>query len=276
MNDKVEVLIEGLKFPEGPVFDEKGELWFVEIKGGTLNCWNSGNRIKYDTGGAPNGLTFTNNEKILICDSGQNKLLSFNTLDEQFKTIVDNINGDTLDEPNDLAFDAKGNLLFTCPGNSRQEPTGYVCCLTKNGLLKKVITDKYFPNGICFTDEGNTLVLAETYRHRLWKGNWNADDCNWVEPEPWVEVGGPIGPDGMALGEDGLLYVAVFDTGTIKAVSPMGEIVEVFQLPGNRPTNVAFDPSGELGLVVTEAEKGLLCSIPELGSGVPLFKGEIN
>jgi hypothetical protein len=37
------------------------------------------------------------------------------------------------------------------------------------------------------------------------------------------------------------------------------------------PTNAAFDPTNRLGLVVTEAEKGLLLSLPEVGPGVTLF-----
>lgn len=276
MTAKVEILIDGLQFPEGPGFDEQGNLWFVEIEGGNLNCLSGGDRFKYDTGGSPNGLTFTESGNILICDAGQNKILLFEPVKEKFSTVVEEIDGQPLTKPNDLAFDSSNNLLFTCPGNSRQEPEGYVCCLSKDGELKKVITNKYFPNGLCFIDEGKTLVVAETYRHRLWKGGWDAESCQWIDPEPWVEVGGPIGPDGMALGEDGLLYVAVFDTGTVRGVSPAGEIEKIYQLPGNRPTNVAFDPSGELGLVVTEAEKGLLLSVPDLGSGVPLFKGEIT
>jgi hypothetical protein len=59
----------------------------------------------------------------------------------------------------------------------------------------------------------------------------------------------------MALGDDELLYVAVFD------------------LPGSNPTNVAFDPAGPLGLVVTEAERGDILCLPELGPGAHLFDG---
>jgi hypothetical protein len=36
---------------------------------------------------------------------------------------------------------------------------------------------------------------------------------------------------------------------------------------------VAFDPTGVLGLIVTEAEKGLIVSLTELSAGYPLFDG---
>ena len=38
-------------------------------------------------------------------------------------------------KPNDLAFDAVGNLIFTCPDDSRTEPTGYVAILKPDGLV---------------------------------------------------------------------------------------------------------------------------------------------
>ncbi len=85
-----------------------------------------------------------------------------------------------------------------------------------------------------------------------------------------IEVGGTIGPDGLAIGQDGLVFVAVYNARQVKAVAPDGSVARVFDLPGANPTNCAFDPSGKLGLVVTEAEKGLLLSLPELGPGLPL------
>jgi len=168
------------------------------------------------------------------------------------------VDGETLDMPNDLAFDERGNLLFTCPGNSRKEPTGYVCCANSK-RVKKIADGKFFPNGLAFSENGKTLVVAETYRHRLWLGGWDSRAEDWLEPRPWAEVGGPIGPDGMAFGHDENLYVAVYGQSAIKVVSPSGKVVRVIELHGKNPTNCAFAREG--GLLVTEAEKGELLFI---------------
>ena len=131
----------------------------------------------------------------------------------------------------------------------------------------------YFPNGLGFAEGDRVLVIVETYRQRLWRGDWDAEAMQWTNARPWANIpGGVNGPDGVALGEDGLLYVASYGTGCVKAVNVEGEIVRELLLPGRNPTNVAFDPSGRLGLVVTEAEKGMLLSLPEVGPGVPLFR----
>ena len=152
-----------------------------------------------------------------------------------------------------------GNLVFTCPGESRKEPTGYACVFMKKGSVKKITDENYFPNGLAFTKDGKSLVIAETYRHRLWRGDWDSDRGEWTNQKVWCDVGGPDGPggpDGMAFDTKGALYVAVYGTGKIKVINLDGKVVSEILLPGQNPTNCAFDLRGMRGLVVTEAEKG--------------------
>jgi gluconolactonase len=269
----INVLADHLDFPEGPAFDSSGALWCVELHGGNLVRWHDGALERFPTGGTPNGITIDAQDRIWFCDAGQNAIRRFSPEVGAWETLTDAVDGQPLNMPNDLAFDARGNLVFTCPGDSRQEPTGYVCCLTADGVTEKIADNLYFPNGLAFVDDGSTLIIAETYRQRLWRGVWDSHARRWSEVRVWAEVGGNPGPDGFALGRDRRLYVAVFGAGQIKVIAPSGEIVQLIDLPGMRPTNAAFDPSGKLGLVVTEAEKGLLLSLPELGPGSPLYDG---
>lgn len=264
-------LVDHLNFPEGPAFAPDGSLWCVELRGGNLIQMTPGQAKRFPTGGTPNGLAFDHLGRAWVCDAGQNAIRRFTPPTGVWETVVDQIRATPLNKPNDLAFDARGNLVFTCPGNSSREPTGYVCCLTPDGTLTQIAEGLYFPNGLAFMDDGLTLVIAETFRQRLWTGEWDAQRCLWLNPQPWADVGGSVGPDGMALGADGRMYVAVYGSGQVKAVNASGRIVQTYDMPGQNPTNVAFDPSGDLGLVVTESEKGLLLSLPDLGPGAPLF-----
>ncbi|NJO01722.1 MAG: SMP-30/gluconolactonase/LRE family protein [Bacteroidia bacterium] len=205
--------------------------------------------------------------------AGQNAIRRFKPKDHIFETLATHVDQEMLNKPNDLAFDALGNLVFTCPGNSRQEPTGYICALQPDGRVTKIPEHMYFPNGLAFAPFEDALIIAETYRHRLWKGHWNASALKWEDAHPWVEVGGPIGPDGMAFDQAGNLYVAIFDQAQIKQINPQGEIREVYPLSGRRPTNCAFDLSGKHGLIVTEAERGEILSLSVDQPGFPLFRG---
>ena len=270
---QVDLLAEGLSFPEGPAFDPGGDLWFVEIQGGNLAHWGDGRVEQHPTGGAPNGLAFDADGRAWVCDAGQNAIRRFDPHTAHWQTIADEIDGQSLGMPNDLAFDATGNLVFTCPGGSEDEPIGYVCCLRPDGSMTRIAEGLSFPNGLAFVEGGKSLIIVETCRQRLWQARWEAGPCRWVDPEPWALTGGDPGPDGVALGADGLLYAAIFGGGRIEVFDAGGTLAKAYELPGLRPTNAAFDPSGRLGLVVTEAEKGLLLSLPELGPGTELFDG---
>jgi gluconolactonase len=242
-------------------------LWFVEIHGGNLCRLEMDGVRRWPTGGAPNGLTVGADDRIWICDSVRNAILRFDPAAESFETICDRVDGEPLFKPNDLAFDGHGNLLFTCPGDSRREPTGYVCCRTSDGNVRKVITGKFFPNGLLCTD--GELYLAETYRQRIWVGSW--DGQAWTASDVLAQTGGAPGPDGLAMDADGLLYAAVFGAGHVAGIDP-GErkVVRTLDLPGKRPTNCAFAPASR-DLIVTEAEKRLLLRVPGVAAGRPLF-----
>jgi gluconolactonase len=272
----IDILAEGLQFPEGPAFDAKGHLWLVELKGEGIAKYAGGQMERFRTEGSPNGIVIDAQDRIWFCDAGKKAIRRFDPENQQVETVVGKVDGQPLDKPNDLAFDPLGNLVFTCPGDSRQEPSGYVCVLQKNGTVKKITTGKYFPNGLAFSQDGKTLIIAETYQHRLWKGEWNAETCEWTKAKVWAAIEGGIGPDGMAFDTKGNLYVAVFGTGKLLVISPAGKIIEEMDLPGERPTNCAFDPTGRLGLVVTEAERGLLLSIQIGQSGASLFYPMLN
>ena len=278
MPTKVNILTDGLAFPEGPVFDHDGNLWCVELKGGDVTRWREGQIERFATGGNPNGAAVDAKGRIWFCDSSDNDAIRrLDPATGEFDTLCESLDGRRLNKPNDLAFDAAGNCIFTCPHYSDDQPPSFVCCLRPDGTGSVIGEPFEFCNGLALTDDGKTLIVAETQTSRLWKGPWDADACQWLDPKPWADVAapddGPGGPDGMAFGADGVLYVAVYGGGQIRAVDADGAVVKTHDLPGRNPTNCAFDPTGKLGLVVTESETGLLLSLPNLGPGAPLFDG---
>ncbi|MHC4984567.1 MAG: SMP-30/gluconolactonase/LRE family protein [Planctomycetota bacterium] len=278
MSTHVDILADGLAFPEGPVFDHDGNLWCVELQGGDLACYHDGQITRFATGGNPNGAAVDANGRIWFCDSGDDvhAVRRFDPSTGQFETLCETASGRRISKPNDLAFDSVGNCVFTCPQYTEDQPPSFVCCLRPTGEATVIAEPFKFSNGLAFTDKDQTLIVAETQTDRLWKGRWDATACKWLDPAPWGDVEphtGPGGPDGMAFGADGLLYVAVYGSSQIRAVDADGKVVKTFDLPDQNPTNCAFDPAGEFGLVVTGAETGLLLSLPDLGPGVPLYDG---
>ena len=186
MTHEVTVLARGLNFPEGPAFAPDGTLWCVEARGGALVQWSAAGVVRHDSGGLPCGLAFDAQGRAWFCDAKQKSVRVYDPAQGRFDTVATSVNGVALNAPNDLAFDAAGNLVFSCPGDSRFEPTGSVCCLRPDGTVKTLHDALYFPNGIVFGADNRTLYVAETYGKRVWKGAWNAAAATWTNAAPWA------------------------------------------------------------------------------------------
>ena len=245
----MKTILSNLNFPEGPAVGADGALWFVELHGGSVCRLGKGgelSRFKIPNG-RPNGIAADAAGRIWFCDAGNDCVSILNPESGEIKTACDAVEGERLAHPNDLAFDMRGNLVFTCPGESRKEP------------------------GLAFSPDGKSLFIAETYKKRIWKGDWNPAALSWSNARVWAEAGGDPGPDGMAFGDDGNLYAAIFGGGAVKAFSPDGNLAKEISLGGRDPSNCAFLPDG--GLVVTEAERGELVLVETGVKPAGIFRG---
>jgi gluconolactonase len=267
-------IVSDLNFPEGPVFDFQGNLWFVEIKGGNISKWDGKNLFRFDVDGTPNGAAIDKKGLVWFCDSTRGEIRIFNPDLDCFETICNNtVDGNRLKRPNDLIFDAEGNLLFSDHADGRQEPIATICVLPAGETQAKVISSgKYFTNGLALTKDGKTLVFSETYRQQLWIASWDSLKLELHNELQFAKTGGaPQGPDGIAFDENENLFATVFNDSRINVYSLYGKLVNWIGTRGSRPTSCAFDPIGKLGLVVTEAEYGEILSFPEFGKGLPMF-----
>ena len=79
------------------------------------------------------------------------------------------------------------------------------------------------------------------------------------------------GPDGMAFGADGKLYIAVFGQQEVVVLSRDGAISQRINTAGREPTNLAFGLPGQKKIYVTECEFGQM-EVYDVGvDGTPLW-----
>jgi gluconolactonase len=115
-----------------------------------------------------------------------------------------------------------------------------------------------FPNGIALDSDGR-LYVNETITGNIYRYDLVSSTPPERELFGNVIAGSPdgfVGPDGMAFGDDGRLYCAVFGQGNVTVLDGDGSVAERIPTCGLRPTNIAFCEDGRGGAVVTVLDAG--------------------
>lgn len=263
-----QVFASGFISPEGPSFDQQGILHIVDWDAksiyriseiGQASCF-------VVTGGVPTGSKFHRNGHLYVAD-GDLGILDISP-DGAIRVAAAGWANQPFRGPNDLIFAANGDLYFTDPrGSGRDKPTGNVFILRADGTVELLAGGFQFPNGIALSADERTLYLAETSLNRILA--FELDEMGRERSRRvFVQLEGGAGPDGMAFGQDGNLYIAHFGKGVIAVVNPQGEVIAELPTVGINPTNVAF---GQTSLYVTEVEKGQVEQINIDVEGLPLY-----
>jgi gluconolactonase len=272
------IFAENLGVPEGPVVLDDGRWLVVEMapERGCVTLLDQDGRMGRVIArtGRPNGLAVDSDGTIWVAESREPSLIRLD-MDGRSEVVLTTCDGEPFLFPNDLCFGPDGNLYMTdsgllfedfAPGGEISkdfmdlEIDGRVYQIDPDtSEIKKIDSGIRFTNGIAFGPDEN-LYANETftgmvYRYRYEDGKivGGREDFGNVTYEESTDL--PIGPDGMAFGADGNLYVAVYGQGDVTVLSPEGEVVERIETAGSLPTNVAFGLD-EQRIYVTEDEFG--------------------
>jgi len=250
-----DVLIEGITNAEGPVVLDDGRVVFTDTYRGLLNVWSDDGRetLFAKVGGFPNGATLARNGALYVANNGGalGELRSYDTRPGYIQrvtegcppeTITDEIDGRRLNRPNDLSFGPDGSLYFTDPGNWNPEhpEVGYIYVIRPDGRSETLVElGGGYPNGVAVDARGDVIwVESFTRRMRRLSPGGEVEDL-YVFPPQHV-------PDGMAVADNGDVYVATLFSGGIDVVHPDGS-GHFIDLGGTVLTNCAFR-GGELFL----------------------------
>ena len=165
--------------------------------------------------------------------------------------------------PNDLIVDSKGNIYFTDQGQSSiTDPTGKVYRLCTDGRLDTLVENGVSPNGLVLSLDERFLYVAMTRTSQVWRLPLH-DDGTTTKGGVFFQSFGKVGPDGLALDEEGSLFVCHPGLGSIFVVdsdgSPKARIVSGTE--GVNLTNCCFGgPEGKT-LFITDSLEGNVQSV---------------
>lgn len=216
-------------FLEGPCFDEHGNIWLVDVPYGRIFRINQDARWHlhktYD--GEPHSIKERPDGSFVLTDY-KHGLLSYDGQDE-FTTLVE---GENFKGLSDLTIAPNGDLWFTDSGRtSLSDPKGGVYKYDTDGQLTHVLNNVPYPNGIALSPDGTFVYVAATRANAVWRMLSNYPEEQWPMVGTYVQMSGGLGPDGLAVHENGNLAVAHAQAGRAYVYNIFGDTVAQIDLP---------------------------------------------
>lgn len=282
----VQVLAEGLEFPEGPVVLPDGSVAVVEIIGKRVT------RVGLDgtretiavVGGGPNGAALGPDGALYIANNGGYRgfpvveQASIQRVDMEhgtYEVIYTECDGRPFTGPNDLVFDRTGSFWFT---DHDGDSIYYAAADGSSCILGIAGVDR--PNGIGLSADESTLYWAQTRTRQVMKRRLSGPGQMVPSPGYSVEallihgstdrdallVGLPGAEelDSLAIDSSGSVCVGTLVEGGITVISPDGQIVEKWVLPDELNddviTNICFGGPDLQTAYITASLSGRLIS----------------
>jgi gluconolactonase len=295
----MEIVTEGLRFPEGPVALADGSVLVVEIERQTLTRVrpDGGIEIVAQLGGGPNGAAMGPDGKVYVVNTGGAFTFPENWMAEgklglpahyaggsvqrvdlatgRVETLYDSCDGLPLNAPNDLVFDGHGGFWFTCFGYSDGETRrlgGIYHARADGSGVTRWRAEQISPNGIGLSPDGGTLYWADSMLQRLWALDLTGPGMpvpgHGHEPGRVVcNLPGLQWFDSLALLASGKVAVATLFNGGITLVDPRDGGFDHSPVPDPITTNIAFGGADLQTAFITGSATGRLfrCRWPEPG-----------
>ncbi len=268
----LEMLADGFIFLEGPRWHDN-QLWLSDMRGETVyTLTEAGKRSKVASFPKhPSGINFLPDGRVVIVSMQDRKLMQVDAGGKlsEYADLSKMVSYDI----NDTVCDANGNIYVGNFGYdllAGEDPkTADLIMVAPSGQCKVVASGLEFPNGAVITPDGRTLIIAETFGHKLSAFD-RAADGTLSNRRVWAHLGERT-PDGICLDAEGAIWVSSFVTSEFVRVLPDGSIGDIITTQGKRA--VACNLGGADGRALFALT--FAGELADLGSGKPLAAVEV-
>ena len=235
MDYQVKTLADGFVYPEGPRWKD-GQLWFSDQHDGIVYCLDvNGTTVdQFMVPGNPSGIGWLPSGELLVVSMENHQLLKRRGSNLQLVADLSEFHpGDS----NDMVVDKYGrayigNIGFNFNAGDEICATNVVM-VSPLGELIVAATDMICPNGSVITEDGKTLIIAESLANKLTAFDV-AENGTLSGRRIYATVEGHV-PDGIALDSEGCIWAASPYTQSVIRIAEGGDIVDVVNIENGSP-----------------------------------------
>jgi sugar lactone lactonase YvrE len=227
---ELQTLMTGLAFGESPRW-HNGRLWFSDFGAQEVVAVDleGKSEVIARIPGTPMGLGFLPDGRLLIVSMRDGLLLRWE-YDGRLVTHAD-LSHLSRYPWSDMVVDGRGNayignLGFNFPGG--EFAPGILALVTPDGSARQVADGCAFANGMVVTPDNSTLILAESYGHRLTAFDIDASG-SLSNRGMWADLGGGY-PDGICLDAENAVWYADVPAKRCVRVRKGGEMLQTIDL----------------------------------------------
>jgi len=244
----------GALLGESPRWDAAtGRLLWVDVEGRALHVFDPSRGddraiLLDDRVGA---VAPTTGGGVLVALAGRLALVDLD--EESVRTLVEIPHGDGL-RLNDGVCDPAGRLWVGSMALDYARGAGALYRYSSEGGLDRVLEDITLSNGIGWSPDGGTMYYIDSMAYRVDAFDFDVQTGEISERRPLIviERGGGI-PDGLAVDDEGGIWVALWGRAAIRRYEPDGELERVLDVPADNVTACCFGGGDGRSLYVTTA-----------------------
>ncbi|KQS33538.1 SMP-30/gluconolactonase/LRE family protein [Dyadobacter sp. Leaf189] len=241
---------------EGPAVDDEGNVYAVNFaRDGTIAIMNGkGNASFFVTlpkGSTGNGIRFGDKNTFYVADFTGHNILKVDLITKNISVFA---NEPKMNQPNDLAITASGNIF--CSDPNWKEGTGQIWHVSPDGKVKLAAENMGTTNGIDVSPDEKKLYVNESVQRNVWVFDLAADGTLSNKKLLYHFEDG--GMDGMRCDVNGNLYIARHGKGEVAILSPEGKIIQTVTTIGKKVSNICFGGRNGKTCYITLQDRGCL------------------
>jgi sugar lactone lactonase YvrE len=180
---------------------------------------------------------------------------------------------------NDAKCDPLGRLWVGSMGFDEQPGRGSLFRVDLDGSVERVLDHtQQVANGMAWSHDASTFYFNDSGHGVVYRAEYDLDRGRIGELRPFITPSAEEGaPDGMAIDEEGMLWVALWRGSAVHRYDSSGRLVERVDVPARHTTSCCLGGEDGRALFVTSARVALtdeqLAAQPDSGR---LFVAEVE